>query len=122
MRVIAPFLVATTVIVLASGVALLAGGTSARDTFFPIHKISFIVWLGFVGLHILGHLPSLPRALRGDYATRAGMPGHVSGRGARAITLAGALAAGLVLAIVLIPDFAAWTSSHAWLHHHHHGG
>jgi hypothetical protein len=38
------------------------------------------------------------------------------------IALAGALVAGLIVAIILIPDFAAWTSSHAWLGHHHYEG
>jgi hypothetical protein len=103
-------------------VVLLLAGPSSRDTFFPIHKISFIVWLFFIGVHILGHLPSLPKTVGGDYATRAGMPGHLPGRGARVILLAGAVALGFVLAIVLIPDFAAWTSSHAWLGHHHYEG
>jgi hypothetical protein len=121
LRAIGPFLVITTLLVLASGVALLAGGTSARGTFLPIHKISFIVWLVFIGLHILGHLPRLPKAVAGDYVPRMAVSGHIPGRGARIITLAGALAAGLVLAVVLIPDFAAWTSAHALAHHHHHG-
>ncbi len=108
LRVIGPFLVVTTLLVLASGVALLAGGTSARGTFFPIHKISFIVWLGFVGLHILGHLPSLPEgAGAATTSPRLAVSGHIPGRGARVITLAGALAAGLVLAVVLIPRLRA---------------
>jgi hypothetical protein len=122
LRALGPLVVLTTVIVLASGIALLIGGPSSRNTFYPIHKISFIVWLVFIGVHILGHLPSLPKAMKGDYATRAGMPGYLPGRGARVLTLAGAIAAGLVLAIVLIPDFAAWTHSSVLLHHHHHDG
>ena len=28
---------------------------------------------------------------------------------------------GLVLAIVLIPDFSAWTAHGVFVHHHHHG-
>jgi hypothetical protein len=36
------------------------------------------------------------------------------------LLLAGSVVAGAVLAIVLIPDFAAWTAPGA-LHHHHHG-
>lgn len=118
LRAIGPFVVLTTLIVMASGVVLLLAGPSSRDTFFPIHKISFIVWLFFVGVHILGHLPSLPKAVGGDYATPTGMPGYLPGRGARVLMLAGALALGFVLAIVLIPDFASWTSSYASLHHH----
>jgi hypothetical protein len=33
--------------------------------------------------------------------------------------LAGALVGGLVLAVVLIPDFSAWTAHGVFLHHHH---
>jgi hypothetical protein len=123
LRATAPVLVATTLLVLVSGVVLLFVGPRDRGTYFPIHKISFIVWVGFFGLHILGHLPSLPKALGGDYAARKGAPGYLPGRDGRVIALAGALVAGLIAAIVLIPDFATWTSSHAWLgHHHHHEG
>jgi hypothetical protein len=122
LRLMGPFVVATSLLVLASGVVLLATGPSARGTWFPIHKVSFIVWLGFIGVHILGHLPSLPEALKGDFAARPNTPAYLPGRGGRVITLAGVIVAGLVLAIVLIPDFAAWTTSHAWIHHHHHEG
>jgi hypothetical protein len=121
LRAIGPVVVLSTLVVFASGVVLLFAGPSSRGTFFPIHKLSFIAWLAFMALHVLGHLPSLPKSLRGDYATRKGMPGYLPGRDGRVIALAGALVAGLVVAIVVIPDFGAWTSSHAWLGHHHHG-
>jgi hypothetical protein len=122
LRALGPVVVLTTLVVFASGVALLGGGPSSRDTWLPIHKLSFIAWLAFMAVHVLGHLPSLPKALRGDYATRKGSPGYLPGRDGRVIALAGALVAGLVLAIVLIPDFASWTHSTAWLHHHHNEG
>jgi hypothetical protein len=120
LRTLGPLVVFTTLLVFGSGLALLFGGPSARGTFFPIHKLSFIAWLAIMAVHVLGHLPSLPKALRGDYATRKNAPGYVPGRDGRMITLAGALVAGLVLAVVLIPDFSAWTSAHAVLTHHHH--
>ncbi len=122
LRMIGPVVVLTSLVVFASGVALLIGGPSSRGTFFPIHKLSFFAWLAFMAVHVLGHLPSLPKSLRGDYATRKDTPGYLPGRDGRMLALAGAVVAGLVLAVVLIPDFAAWTSSHAWLGHHHHGG
>ncbi len=46
--------------------------------------------------------------------------GVTPGGAGRWIALTGALVGGLVLAIVLIPDFAAWTA-HGALHHHHDG-
>jgi hypothetical protein len=61
----------------------------------------------------------LPPALR---ITRSGMGSVTTGGGAgRAIALASAIAGGAVLAIVLLPDFGAWTAGTARFHHHHHG-
>ena len=40
------------------------------------------------------------------------------GGSGRAIALVSAVVAGAVVAVVLLPDFAAWTSAHF---HHHHG-
>ncbi len=68
---LAPIVVLTTVVVFASGVALLFVGPSSRDTLLPIHKVSFIVWLAFTALHVLGHLLELPATLRADYAPAA---------------------------------------------------
>ena len=53
--------------VLVSGDVLLFAGPSARATWFPIHKESFFVWVAFTALHVIGHLPAMPRALRADY-------------------------------------------------------
>jgi hypothetical protein len=71
LRLMAPIVVLTTVVVFASGVALLFVGPSSRQTLLPIHKISFFVWLGFTGVHVLAHLPSILPALRADYARPA---------------------------------------------------
>jgi hypothetical protein len=115
MRLLAPLVVISTVVVFASGVVLLAVGPSSRSTWYPIHKDSFFVWLGATSLHVLGHLADLPTALRAD---RRGGPwsGSGSGRGGRAITLAGALVAGLVLALLVEGQFGAWTGLHNHIH------
>jgi hypothetical protein len=91
LRVIAPIVVLSTVVVFASGVALLFAGPQSRHTLLPIHKLSFFVWAAFTAVHVLGHLRTLPRALRADYG-RSGLPGHhLAGRSGRAISLASAL-------------------------------
>jgi hypothetical protein len=117
LRMIAPMVVVSTVIVFASGVALLFVGPSSRDTLLPIHKVSFIVWSAFFVLHVLGHLLELPRALRGDYSPAARLTGDVTGRSGRVLSLAGVLVGGVVLAILLIPQFGPWL--HASSFHHH---
>ena len=118
LRVLAPLLVVSTAVVLVSGVALLLIGPSSRGEMLPIHKISFIAWVGLMGLHVLAHLPSLPRALRGDYSRSAALGEALtgrSGRGGRTLALAGAIVAGLVVALLVLPDFAPWLHS-AGLH------
>ncbi len=114
LRLIAPMVVLTTLTVFASGVALLLAGPSSRPTLMPIHKVSFILWIAFTALHVLGHLPTLARGLQVDYGQAASLGHRTPGRSGRALSLAGALVAGGVLAILYIPQFAPW------LHFHHH--
>jgi hypothetical protein len=119
LRLIAPLVVASTVAVLATGVALLFAGPSSRDELLPLHKLSFFVWAGFTALHVLAHLPRIPAALRADYGRSAGLGSDVPGRSGRSLALAGSLVAGLVLAVLVIPEFGPWL--HASGHFHHHG-
>jgi hypothetical protein len=119
LRAIAPVVVASTVVVLGSGVALLFAGPSSRNTLLPIHKISFFVWAAFTGLHLLGHLPALPSALRGDLGHSAKVGEDVPGRNGRLLSLLGALIAGAVLAVLVIPEFGAWLNSSGAFDHHH---
>jgi hypothetical protein len=72
-----------------------------RDTVLPLHKASFIVWIVVTAVHVLGHLLDMPGALRGER--------RLSGAGARGLLLAGALAAGIVLAALTLPYFSAWS-------------
>ncbi len=121
LRMIAPVIVLTTLLVFASGVALLFVGPSSRGVLVPIHKVSFLVWIAFTAPHVLAHLIELPRAWRADYMrTSHGvrLTGDVTGRAGRVLALAGALAAGALIAILVIPEFGAWTHDYA-LHHHH---
>jgi hypothetical protein len=119
LRIIAPTVVFTTVGVFATGVPLIFISPAHREPLAEIHKVFFIVWLVFTGLHVLGHLPAMPSQLRGSDRSR--VPGlDDSGRLARGLALATAIVGGLVLAIVLIPHFEAWTSSTSAFHHHHH--
>jgi uncharacterized membrane protein YdfJ with MMPL/SSD domain len=61
----------------------------------------------------LGRSLRATRARRGDFGGSTGATG-------RAIAVSGALVAGAVLAILLIPDFATWTAHGSLFHHHDH--
>lgn len=104
LRAIAPLLVATTVVVFVSGVLLLAEGPSSRNQLLPIHKVSFILWGLVFALHVLGHLPRLFRALRDVRSDSS------PGAAGRWIAIASGVLAGLIIAIVLIPQFGSWTA------------
>jgi hypothetical protein len=119
LRAVAPMVVLSTVVVLASGVALLFIGPSSRDALLPIHKISFVVWAAFTAIHVLGHLPAVPKALRADYGASAQWSQDVTGRAGRVLSLAGALTAGVVIAILVIPEFGSWVHASGLFHHHH---
>jgi hypothetical protein len=121
LRLIGPIVVLSTVAVFGSGVALIIAGPNHRNPWLFLHKATFIVWLVFMGLHVLGHLPAVARAFgigrRGSEQLAAASPGTPG----RWLAIAGALVAGLVLAIALIPDFSAWTAHGVFVHHHHDG-
>jgi hypothetical protein len=118
LRAIAPIVVISTLTVFASGVLLLFLGPSSRETLLPIHKLSFFVWVAFTTLHVLAHLPRVPVALHADYGHSAKLSGNVTGRAGRTLSLTGALVLGVVLAILVIPEFSPWLHSSVLLHHH----
>src|SRR6202044_3674763 len=63
MRLIAPMVVISTVGVFATGIGLMIVGPTDRNPMLLLHKVTFIVWIVFTSLHILGHLPALASAL-----------------------------------------------------------
>jgi hypothetical protein len=89
--VVAPVLVASTVVLFASGIALL-GLDERHGTIVGLHKASFVVWFGAMSLHVLTRTPGLVRSLgrrRPGLALRVGL--------ASASLLAGAVLAAATL-------------------------
>lgn len=119
LRMLGPFVVASTVSVFTTGVLLLAEGPGASHTLRTLHKLSFFIWLAVSGIHVLGHLPDLARILltrKGEhYEYNQLAAGHLG----RTLALSGAVVAGMVLAIVLIPHFGGWSHFESVRHHDH---
>lgn len=61
--VVAPAAVVSTICLFATGVALLASARTGGPI-VALHKASFVVWLGAVGVHVLVRVVRLPGALR----------------------------------------------------------
>lgn len=117
LRVSAPVLVLSTIAVLATGVALLFVGPDSTSLLRELHKLSFIVWAAFTTLHLLGHLPDLQKTFLTERRGRIEYNQLAAGRTGRTLSLVGALFAGLVLAILLVPHFGAWSNFEAFHHH-----
>ena len=118
LRLMAPIVVASTIAVLATGVALLFAGPDSAGVLRGLHKASFIVWIAFTALHILGHLPDIQKTFLTERGGRFEYNSLAAGRSARLISIVGALVAGTVLAIVLVPHFGPWSHFEAFHHHH----
>jgi hypothetical protein len=104
MRMLGPFVIVSTLVLFGSGVALLALGPG-QDWIVNLHKASFIAWLVVTGVHVLGHVLHIPGLAGADFrAPRA----QRSGSRLRQATVAGALVAGLVLAIATLQYAAPW--------------
>lgn len=94
--VVAPAVVASTVLLFASGVAVVA--TGSHGLLLGVHKASFILWFGAMSVHVLWHVWKLPR-LALD---------RLPGRGLRLATVGAALGVGVVLAVATVPLADHW--------------
>ena len=101
---IAPVLVVSTVGLLSSGVALMLIEHPSQAV-YTVHKASFIVWFGALGIHVLAYLWRLPRLALADWARER--HGDL-GRRLRRRAVAGSLLAGIAVAAVAAPIVAAW--------------
>lgn len=138
LRLLAPGVVLTNLGVFLTGILLLAVGPVNREPWLLLHKATFVLWLIATGLHVLGHIPEVGRLLgvRGELVNLPGVrtdlerfrdeashPGEDTpptaaaearvaggpGSAGRLLLLLGSIVVGVVLAIVVIPDFHTWT-------------
>ncbi len=110
LRLLAPLVVLSTVLLFATGVALLVEGPPAETMKF-LHKASFIFWFGAMTVHVLGHLLELPSLALPDWRRHGGREAALAGAGPRIALLAGSLVAGLVLALATISLAGPWLSA-----------
>jgi hypothetical protein len=115
LRLLAPLVVASTVAVFTTGVALLVIGPG-RGFVLGLHKASFVVWLVATGLHVLAYVWRVPALAASDWRRRD--PAPIGGSFARRTLLAGALVAGVILAIATVRYAHPWVHWAAAFHGH----
>lgn len=108
LRMLAPLTVVLTIAVLATGVVLLLHGPDT-GVLLLVHKASFIGWVVFMSLHVLGHIREIPRDAVADWR-RDAPEARVAGSSLRALALVLAVASGVVVA------FAALSLDGSWMH------
>ncbi len=105
LRLLAPVLVVSTLVVFATGVALLLVGHRS-GVLGLLHKASFILWGACFAAHLLSYLPRVWRSLRAGWS--ASRAERVPGSGLRAAILAASIGAGVALALVTLSLIDAW--------------
>lgn len=104
---VAPGLVAATLVVFGTGVALLVVGPDG-GTVLGLHQASFFVWLAAFGVHVLVYALRVPGLVAADWGRDSGTPG---GAGLRAGVVALALLIGLTVALAALPAAGPWLHS-----------
>ena len=89
---VAPVIVASTVALFATGVALLVLDRT-QGSVAALHKASFIVWFGATGVHVLTRVAKLPAVLRSRFP----------GLALRIAVVGASVAAGAAIATVTLP-------------------
>jgi len=108
LRIMAPLLIATTILVIGSGIGLVITGPRSTGLLLPLHGFSVLVWLPLIAIHVFAHILRVPRLVTDDWSNSSGKS-LAAGRGLRLGTNLGALLAGVVAAILLFPGAAPWT-------------
>jgi hypothetical protein len=106
LRLLGPLVMATSLAVLGTGVALAVVGPGNYQ-WLALHKLSFLAWFGVMAIHVLVYAPRLPQILTGGNAMQRGAA-VLGGRAARWLLLAASLAAGVAIALSTVHLAAHW--------------
>jgi len=106
LRMLGPVVAVTTLSLLASGIALLFVPTSSRGPLLLLHKASFVLWFAAMVVHVLGHIRDTARLAPRDWMKRT--QADISGAGLRQWAVAGSVALGIPLGILLMSRAGSW--------------
>jgi hypothetical protein len=107
LRLIGPLVIASTLALLGSGIALIIAGPAHRQPFLRLHQASFLLWFALMTIHVLGHVAGALRSTRDEVRDSRHEPtGRL--RLLRMAVIAAALVVGVGLAATLLPRAAQW--------------
>ena len=114
MRVLAPVLVAATVVLFGSGVAMGFLHGNALTAARRLHGPASVVWLVLIGVHVLVYLRRALLDTAADVAPASRR--SVTGAASRTVVLAAVVVAGVVVAAATVPAQHRWVN----IRHGHH--
>jgi len=118
LRVTGPLVVLSSLVLLGTGLLLIALGRNAGHPYLWLHQATFFVWAALIAVHVLGHLQETVTLTTADWRERprrGAVEHRVAGARARLSLLVVTLAVGVVLGIASISWVGTW-------HHFHHFG
>jgi hypothetical protein len=111
LRFTGPFLVLASLVLLGTGIALIALGRSVGHQYLWLHQATFFVWAALIVVHVLGHLRATATLTAADWQERnwSGEAEHrLAGARARLSLLVVTLAVGAVLGIASLAWIGTW--------------
>jgi hypothetical protein len=106
LRLLAPLLIATTLVVIGSGIGLVVTGPSQAGLLLPLHGFSVLVWLPLIAIHVFAYIGRVPGLVAGDWSSPSAE--QAPGRGRRLGVNLGALISGAIAAMLLLPSATPW--------------
>jgi len=110
LRLLGPLVIATSIGVIGSGIALaLVGPVQGASFWIFAHKATFVAWFCAMFAHVLWYAPQLPRLLRARSRGTDCVTATVAGARQRWLLLTAALAIGLVAALATYHLAGGWS-------------
>jgi membrane protein DedA with SNARE-associated domain len=107
LRLLGPFVVVSSIAVVASGIAtLLVTTTPLRNELLLVHKVTFVLWFLAMVVHVLGHLLDVANLAPRDFYRRT--RSQVRGASTRQWAIVSAVCVGILLGIVVAPKVGPW--------------
>jgi hypothetical protein len=107
LRVLAPLLLVTTLVVIGSGIGLVVTGPLHPGPLLLVHGMSTLLWLPLIAIHVFAYLRRVPRLVEDDWSKSSGRSLQKV-RGLRLGVNLSALLVGALAAIHVLPVAAPW--------------